>query len=202
MEIFMALLMGVVYMASPGPVNIETLRRGVVGGFSAAFAVQSGAMVGHLAYAIIAFWSMTLLAGMGSVQVILSVLSIVLLLYLGWSAIRDRNLFKQAVDHSERAGCSIYKNFVMGSLISLLNPFSIAFWMAMGNRTAQLEIASAEFLIAFFVGVIGVALVMTLVAGRGIQRVQSSWAQGILVGCGFIMIGFGLKMGYAFYITL
>ena len=39
MEILFALLMGVVYMASPGLVSIETLGRGVLGGFPAAFAV-------------------------------------------------------------------------------------------------------------------------------------------------------------------
>jgi threonine/homoserine/homoserine lactone efflux protein len=37
-------MLSLAYVASPGPVNIETLRRGLAGGFRAALALQRGAI--------------------------------------------------------------------------------------------------------------------------------------------------------------
>ncbi len=54
MELGLELLMGFAYMASPGPITSETLRRGTIFGFPAAVSVQLGGMIGHLFYALLA----------------------------------------------------------------------------------------------------------------------------------------------------
>ena len=202
MEILMALLMGVAYKASPGPVNIETLRRGMTGGVPSAFAVQAGAMIGYLFYAFVAFWGMNLFAGMSFIQLILTVLSVMLLLYLGVAAIRDRGIFEQMIADEGELECSVHKSFFTGCLLSFFNPISLAFWVAISNRTNQISVEPSLFLVAFFVGVLLVATMITIVASHYMSRIRSSWAQGILVSCGLVMIAFGLKIGYGLVIAL
>lgn len=202
MEILMALLMGVAYKASPGPVNIETLRRGMTGGTSSAFAVQMGAMIGHLVYALLALWGVSLFTGMSFVQMILTGLSVSLLFYLGISAIRDRSIFAQMRVYEGQVESSMQRSFWTGCLLSLLNPISIAFWVAISNRINQVAVDPMLFLTAFFVGVMLVAIVMTFFASRWMSRMQAAWTQNILTGCGLMMIGFGLKMGYGLMLAL
>ena len=91
----MAVFMGIVYKASPGPVNIETLRRGTSDGSSAALAVQLGSLVGHLVYAPLAIGGISIITNTPFVRIVLSSLSVLLLLYLGFSAIRGRHALTQ-----------------------------------------------------------------------------------------------------------
>jgi threonine/homoserine/homoserine lactone efflux protein len=51
MNILICALMGLAYVAPPGPVNLETVRRGVAGGFRAGLVLQLGAVLGDLLYA-------------------------------------------------------------------------------------------------------------------------------------------------------
>jgi hypothetical protein len=53
-DIVLGIVIGVAYIATPGPVNIETIRRGVMGGFRVALAIQLGALIGDLTYALVA----------------------------------------------------------------------------------------------------------------------------------------------------
>ena len=88
---------------------------------------------------------------------------------------------------------------MVGNLVYTL----LAFWgmtllIEMGYVQIVLNVLSVIlFLFAFFVGAVVVAMMMTMIASRWMSRIRSSWAQAVLVGCGLMMIGFGLKMGYA-----
>jgi hypothetical protein len=42
MDVTSGLILGIVYVAAPGPINVETIRQGVKGGFIASLAVQTG----------------------------------------------------------------------------------------------------------------------------------------------------------------
>ena len=128
MELTMGLIMGFAYMASPGPITSETLRRGAIFGFPAAISVQLGGMIGHLFYAFLAYSGVQLLLQMEALQIGLGLFSFGLLLYLGITTIKDRNIFRLVADGDSRPGCSVVKTFVTGGLISLTNPFAIAFW--------------------------------------------------------------------------
>src|SRR5512138_656777 len=98
MNAALAIMLGLAYVASPGPVNIETLRRGLVGGFRVALALQLGSLIGDL------FWAMLVLAGVrlllthAAAQTVLSIAGAALLLYLGCSALRSWRAIVAVVD--------------------------------------------------------------------------------------------------------
>ena len=56
-----AAVLGILYVAAPGPVNVATLRRGLRGGFGDALAVQLGAFVGDLPYVVLGLVGVPLL---------------------------------------------------------------------------------------------------------------------------------------------
>jgi threonine/homoserine/homoserine lactone efflux protein len=55
MDVVLGVMLGLAYVVAPGPINIETVRRGLVGGWKHGFAVQIGAVCGDVAYAILAW---------------------------------------------------------------------------------------------------------------------------------------------------
>lgn len=55
MGIASGLILGMVYVAAPGPIGLETLRQGVKGGVRASLAVQAGSLTGLVLYALLAW---------------------------------------------------------------------------------------------------------------------------------------------------
>ncbi len=86
----LGIMLGLAYVVAPGSVNIETLRRGLTGGARVALAMQLGAIIGEL------FWALLPLAGTGLLlthavaQTILGIAGTTLLMYLGWLAVDNR----------------------------------------------------------------------------------------------------------------
>ena len=85
--------------------------------------------------------------------------------------------------------------------MSLLNPLSIAFWVAMSSRADQLQVTPIAFLLGFLAGVLIVAVTIAVMSSCWMHKVQVQWLQGIVTGCGVMLIGFGLKMAYVFVLS-
>ena len=197
MELTMGLLMGFAYMASPGPITSETLRRGTIFGFPAAISFQLGGMIGHLLYALLAYSGVQVLLKMGQMQLILGIFSACLLLYLGISSIKDRNLFLKEVDEGGKPGCSIINTFFAGGLISITNPFAIAFWLSLSSQAKNIPVDSEIFLAGFFISLTAVAGIIVILASYLMKRIDMKWSKLIISGCGLVLIGFGIKVGYS-----
>lgn len=56
MDVTSGLILGIAYVAAPGPINVETLRQGVKGGLVASLAVQTGSSIGLILYALLALF--------------------------------------------------------------------------------------------------------------------------------------------------
>src|SRR5688572_3629348 len=89
MNLLLGIILGVAYIVPPGPVNIETVRRGITGGVRAALAIQLGALLGDLAYAALALAGVGLFLEHKGVQLLLGVVCVGALVMLGWSALRS-----------------------------------------------------------------------------------------------------------------
>src|SRR5262245_33133368 len=89
MDVLLGIMLGVAYVVPPGPVNIETVRRGLTGGFRVALALQLGALIGDMVYAILAVAGAGLLLNHTATQSLLGIIGVGLLLCLGYSALRS-----------------------------------------------------------------------------------------------------------------
>ena len=202
MHIFLGLLMGVVYAAAPGPVNIETIRRGVKGGFMDSLAVQAGSSIGRIVYALLASLGAGLLLQEETLQLAIGVFGMTVLFYLGINAIRD---WRDLVSYGGEAAMQIVSSrhaFWTGATLSLANPLAIVFWLSIGSRVAQEpRLEGTTFLLGFFTGCAIVSLFVSVFTSFWQARLTTKVALSVSWVCGLVLIGFGLRLGYAVGLT-
>lgn len=127
---FYALVFGFVFCLSPGAVLAETLRRGLLHGFTPALLVQFGSLVGDAVWAVIGLTGIALLIQHDAVRVPLTV---VCALYLAWLGLRSL-LDAWHLPEADSAPAGKGQNaLAVGAAISLANPKNIVYWGALGS---------------------------------------------------------------------
>eukprot|EP01133_Synstelium_polycarpum_P007547 gene7547-8826_t len=127
---FSALVFGFVFCLSPGAVLAETLRRGLLHGFTPALLVQIGSLVGDAVWAVIGLTGMALLIQHESVRVPLTAVCGLYLAWLGIRSLMDAWRLPEAGSAPARSGQNA---LVVGAAISLANPKNIVYWGALGS---------------------------------------------------------------------
>ena len=118
-------LIALSFSAPPGPVTMETIRRGVRGGFRPALNVQLGSIIGDLAWCLLALVGLAPLTQISIIRIVLGVIGVGLLVYLGATGIRDafrRSALATMAKDESRPGA-----FRDGMAISLANPQAIGY---------------------------------------------------------------------------
>ncbi|MGI9088710.1 MAG: LysE family translocator [Chthoniobacterales bacterium] len=129
----------------PGPINAEMIRRGLLprsqhGGFWSAWLVGLGACTGDF------FWALVVSAGAGAlintptIRLILSVLSLVLLLFL--ATIFARGAWRTLQQHraqTDAPPCRQMPAYLLGLTFALTSPWNIGFWLAViGSQSSTM----------------------------------------------------------------
>ncbi|MFL1544548.1 LysE family transporter [Pseudomonas sp. O39] len=127
---FYALVFGFVFCLSPGAVLAETLRRGLLHGFTPALLVQIGSLVGDAVWAVIGLTGIALLIQHDAVRV---PLTIVCALYLAWLGVRSLIDAWHLPEPSHAPASSGRNALAVGAAISLANPKNIIYWGALGS---------------------------------------------------------------------
>jgi chemosensory pili system protein ChpE len=118
--------LGLVYNATPGPINLETLRRGNQQGFRASLWVQMGAVIGEGIWATITFLGLTWVLRHPLLHIVLGGIAIFLSARMAVALWQQRTHTSHVPDTSDR------HPFVWGVLWSVVNPTSMAFWLTAG----------------------------------------------------------------------
>lgn len=126
--VLLGLLCGLVFNVAPGPVLVETLRRGLVGGYRPALAVQVGSLVGDVTWAVIGVTGIATVMQLDALRVPLGVAGTIYLLWLAIDAWRSAARADQPREAPTRAG-----PFVTGALLSLTNVQNVALWSALAS---------------------------------------------------------------------
>ena len=130
MSIFISAFgLGIGFVATPGAVTAQAIRRGLERGFRSALSLQLGAMIGLSLWAIIAFMGAAVLAQNALARIILGSAGALLLAQLAWRALRDayRPTTFDVKPVSTRG------DFALGAALSLASPVPIAFWLGVGT---------------------------------------------------------------------
>jgi threonine/homoserine/homoserine lactone efflux protein len=196
MDVTSGLILGIVYVAAPGPINVETIRQGVKGGFIASLAVQSGSSIGLILYALLALLGAGLVLQEAAWQLAAGLSGMAVLFYLGITTIRDgRNLATHTAAHVP-VETSARRAFGTGAILSLASPLEILFWLSLSSRVLHdPALDGPVFLSAFFMGCIAMSLVIVLFASFWRSRLTARAARVISWACGLALIAFGLKLG-------
>ena len=128
-ELFVsAFALGFLFNAAPGAIFAESLRRGMVGGFAQAFAVQVGSLIGDLIWAVLGLLGAAAIFTLPLVAQPMAVLGAALLGWMAWQSLRDAIrpmpcLMSSGVQSRKSA-------FAAGAGLSLSNPMNIPYWAA------------------------------------------------------------------------
>jgi chemosensory pili system protein ChpE len=181
-----AFLLGIAYCAPPGAVTAETIRRGARGGFSSALLVQGGSILGDVLWAAIALLGAAFLVQNALARIVLGALGAVLMLYLGWSALREaRRGGMPRAQADERLS-----DFRTGALLATGNPFAVPFWLGLGGGTvAQLNgqpnmLDLTVFFGAFVLATLLWALGMSALVAFGQRFISATLFRAINIACG------------------
>jgi chemosensory pili system protein ChpE len=193
------LIMAISMCAPPGPVAMETVRRGLRGGFRPALNVQLGSIIGDVTWCGLALIGLAPLAQIGWVRVILAVAGVGVLLYLGAVGLRDAFAARQAVavaaSPHETKGA-----FRSGLAISMANPMAIGYWLSVGGALVATGVAggtpaqTTAFILGFVGGTVAWAFLMAF-AVRWSSVILSPLAfRGLTLASSVALVVFGILL--------
>lgn len=132
-----AFLLGLLFNAAPGAIFAESLRRGIKGGFTPAFAVQIGSLIGDFAWAVLGLLGAAALFTLPYVALPLALAGAGLLFWLSWQSLRDA---ARPVPEFDPSAIKPGSAFAVGAALSLSNPLNITYWAALGGTVTALGV--------------------------------------------------------------
>ena len=194
----MSLLLGIAFSAPPGVVTAEAVRQGIKGGFWAAFLVELGSMAGDAIWAIIALTGGAVLVQNRVVQTSLGLAGAIFMLTLAILAFRDAARIKIP----EITETTQNSNLLHGLLLSLGNPFSIAFWLSVGSTIIPNLIAHpilihyVLFFLSFMLGVLMWGFILAGLISRGRKYLKPLFFRWVNILCGLFLGWFAVQTGW------
>ena len=120
------ILLGLTLAAPIGPVNVEIIKRGLNSGFRQAFLTGAGAMCADATYLTLIFFGLTSFLNNSVMINVLGITGSFLLMYLGFSGIRD--YFTQIPQPSNGKRRIFKYSFVAGFALAISSPMTIVWW--------------------------------------------------------------------------
>ena len=201
---FSSFILGVAFCAPPGIVTAETVRRGLARGFWPALLVQIGSLVGDMTWAILALIGAAFLIQNWLMRFLLTVLGVILLLRLAWTSLqqarRESTLSLSPV--------STRGDLATGALLSLGNPYAIAFWAGVSTSIfAGIDSGPQWFHFLIFFGAFLLSaslwcLLMASLVAWGHRFVTPAFFRWVNLLCGLSLAWFGIQLGWQFIQTL
>ncbi len=191
-------LIAISFSAPPGPVAMETIRRGLRGGFGPALRVQLGSIIGDVTWCSLALLGLAPLAQILWVRAVLSVAGVGLLLTLGALGIRDA--FRAPIVQSTEASVPRRGAFRSGMAISMANPMAVGYWLSVGGALVAAGVVgatraqTASFITGFVGGTFAWAFVIAFAVRWSKQIVTPAIFRAVTFTCGAILIFFGLAL--------
>jgi threonine/homoserine/homoserine lactone efflux protein len=156
----------------PGPVNAEIVRRGLARGFWAAYGMALGGCTGDAVWALLVAFGASVMLMHDTARLVLWVVSTSLLFFLGlhyligaaraWYRHRrsDALVFERSA-RFDNAGAG----FLLGMVLTLTSPWSIAFWLAVMGRAEVAAHGLAGALLLVLSVIIGAATWALILSG-------------------------------------
>jgi len=191
--------MGLAFCGPPGAVFAEALRRGLAGGFMAALTVEFGSLIGDAVWAVIGLSGAGLLLQQRQVGLVIGVAGVVLLAWLGAVALRDawHGAIPAARSPSRRG------DFSAGAALSLTNPQTVVYWIALGGTIRALigNAPGIDDMTVFFAGFMLACLVYSFMAAGMIAGARR-WLtrrlyRAVNAVCGVALLGFAIVLADA-----
>jgi chemosensory pili system protein ChpE len=177
---------------------METIRRGLRGGFGPALRVQLGSIIGDVLWCALALLGLSPLTQLPWVRAGLGVAGVGALLTLGALGIRDA--FRVLAAPTAEAPGPRRGAFRSGLAISMANPMAVGYWLSVGGALVAAGVvgATAAQTASFVAGFVGGALAWAFAAAFAVRwgkRIMTPLLfRAVTFTCGSVLIVFGLTL--------
>lgn len=187
-----------IFMASPGPGTFAIVARALGSGFSHAFAMSLGMVLGDLIFLLLAIFGLSAMAQMlGDIFIIVKYTGGIYLIYLGIKIFRSK---PSRTSIKSIKSISLLSDFISGLLVCLSNPKVILFYLGFLPTFVELSTLKMAdiFLISFLV-----ILILSFVLGsysyfaarasqsirkEKTQTIMNRFAGSLMISAGFALI--------------
>jgi threonine/homoserine/homoserine lactone efflux protein len=177
----------------------------LAGGFRAGLAVQLGAVIADVVYALLALAGLGLLLTHVGAHLWLEIAGTGFLVYLGWSALNSSEGKAYAVtcpvaEAAPRARPVLpasHEHFRTGFVMGLFNPYGLAFWLSVTGGTMQSPYRIGMMFPGFFLLCLLWSLAFALLVSRWRSRITPRFVRWLSCACGLALVAFGLSLGYS-----
>ncbi|GAK13411.1 LysE family translocator [Geomicrobium sp. JCM 19039] len=196
--VFKMMMLGVSLAAPVGPVNIEMIKRGIHGGFFPSWLTGLGAMTADLLFLVCIYFGMTAFISQPAVEVTITLIGVVLLSYLAWSAFATgmRGNILHSMQQRHIGGSS---SFFTGFGMALFNPINFVFWFGIFGSTLSgiahfslPEVLLYSFFIIFGVILWNLNIALTVHFSR--HLINDRTLRGLMFVCSFVLVYFAVDM--------
>lgn len=205
--IFIALLqsylLGFAISAVPGAVFFETIRR-TISSRTSVLHFLVGNFIGIAIIILLVFFGLSSLSLEGMAGKVFYLLSGLVLLWIGISALLEKRQLMQQIDN--HAGSLRYnKNahgFLEGIILAVVNPVSILFWISiMGSLLSEMTMAEALLNgLAILIGAATLFIFLVLITIKTKNVLSDRLLQNLNTIFGGIIVLFGLVMLFNIFI--
>lgn len=196
-------VLGISLAAPIGPIKIEMIKRGIVGGFWASWLIGLGGVTGDLLFLVVIYLGAEHLFEHQFIVVSTYMLGGFFLIKLGLSSLSKKTSLKK--DDMKTTLSSWHRTFCIGFLMALLNPLNIVFWFGVYGATLQ-ELtqkvsSSLSFLYSLFVlvGIILWNLNVAFTVHFGRDLLTDKFLRIISVVAGLVLILYGVRFIFHFF---
>jgi len=198
-ELFVsAFFLGLLFNAMPGTVFAESLRRGLTGGYPAAFAVQVGSLAGDFTWAVLGLLGAAALFTLPYIDLPMAIAGGFLLTWMAWQAFRDGMSPVPAFD-PDADPMANRSALLAGVGLSLSNPMNMTYWAGLGGTITALGVSEpgwAAFLI-FLAGFMASSFIWCFICAGMI-----GWTRHYIGLLAWRLINFGCGLGIAYFAIL
>jgi threonine/homoserine/homoserine lactone efflux protein len=197
-----AVMLSLIFCATPGAVNTQALRVGVTGGFRRAWGVETGSIVGDMSWAMVALIGLAFVWENDIARITLGVLGGAILIYLAYHGFKDSRR-KEMPEVHVQAGRS---DFMTGVMISFVNPFQLAFWIGIGSSAIAVIIPEPQPMdfVVFYLGYLGGSLLWgssySALIGYGRKYVTIKLFRALSFVCALVLCYFALTLLYSTFL--
>ncbi len=197
-----ALVLSLIFCATPGAVNTQALRVGVTGGFRRAFGVEMGSIVGDMSWAVLALAGLAVIWDNDIARIVLAIVGSAFLIYLAYQGFQDARS-KEIQEVNAPKG---HTDFVTGVIMSFANPFQIPFWIGIGSSSIAVIMSDPglmDFVVFYFgylVGAVIWGIGYSALIGHGKRYITPTLFRVLSVICAAVLLYFALNLLYSTFL--
>lgn len=136
-----ALLLGWGAAIPFGPINLEIMRRNLTYGTRFGIGLGLGASSADLTYVLLLSVGLLSLLKYPLVLQIVGILGAIILAWFGWTALKAA---PKAMQNQGKKPQSVFKCWLEGYLLTLVNPFTILFWASVSAQLVSLTLGKTS----------------------------------------------------------